>query len=253
MRRRPAAVWVAALATLAVAASGCADEGDVDVGRSETSEQPGTAGPDDPRSESELRADEEAAEAMLPTLADLPPGWEESATPEEDVEDEELNAEFAACLGVDLSELDPINPDATRDFTSADDEEIRVGVAFTPSPAVAHRAFEILNDDAVPRCFGEAVRATSAEGLPEGVEVGDATFNRLSFAPLGDESLAFRLTLPMSAEGFDVDLFFDWVFVRVGRIGIEGLFESSFAPFEEDSAAELMQSVIDRAPAGETG
>ncbi|HEX6423536.1 MAG TPA: hypothetical protein VFZ79_08660 [Acidimicrobiales bacterium] len=141
------------MATLGVAASGCADEGDIDVGGTETTEQPGPTGAD-PRSESDLRVDEKAAEAMLPTLADLPPGWEQSAAPEEDVQNEayeEVRSELASCLGVELAELDPDNPSATSpELTSAADEAISVEVAFTPSPEAAHRAFEILDDDAAP-------------------------------------------------------------------------------------------------------
>jgi hypothetical protein len=39
----------------------------------------------------------------------------------------------------------------------------------------------------------------------------------------------------------------------VGRIAIAGEFQSVLAPFDEDQAAELMQTVIDRAPAEEAG
>jgi hypothetical protein len=135
---------------------------------------------------------------------------------------------MADCLGVDPAELNADNPEAVSpSFSSSNDEEASVEVDFTPSEEAATRTLELLADDAAPGCFVEAMQTviednTAQEDLPEDVEVGDATFNRLSFAALGDESTAFRLTVPVSAEGIEVDVFFDLIFARVGRIGITG-------------------------------
>jgi hypothetical protein len=260
MRAPRTLACVAAL--IALTAAACGGDDDDDGSGSGTTEPAGGQGAeDDPRTESERQADEDAAEAMLLTLDDFPAGWQEGETDEDEEEEEfeELQADLADCLGVDPDELNPDNPTATSpSFTSPDDEEVSVEVNFTASTEAANRGFELLNDDATPGCYGEALQAVieetaAQEGLPEGVEFGDTTFNRLSFDRLGDDSLAFRITLPVSAEGVDVDLFFDVVFARVGRIAIEGSFQSVFAPFDEEQAAELMRTVIDRAPTEEGG
>lgn len=264
MRARRMIPYVAAVVALTAPACGDDDGGeasDDDVDATESTEAGGGGAGDDDRTDEERAADEAAAEAMLLTIADFPPGWQEEPADDEDEpdddEDEELNARLAECLGVDPAEFDPDNPSAeSPSFTSANDEDVSVDVAFTPSAEAASRVFELLADDATPGCFGEVVQTileenAAQEGLPEGVEMGDATFARLSFPSLGDESTAFRVTVPVSAEGLDLDVYLDAVFVRVGRIGITGQFQTVVAPFDEGAAADLLQTVVDRAPAEE--
>lgn len=226
----------------------CADESGDDVADA------GAAG--DPRSEAERQADADDAAAMLLTIDDFPPGWEEGPPDEDDESNDDIQADLADCLGIDPDEIDPDNPDAASPtFESSDDERVGVRVAFTPSSDAASDTVDVLADDDAPACYGDAVRSAIAEGLategaPDGVEFGDPTFERLSFPSLGDESVAFRATVPFSARGVDVELYIDYTVVRVGRIGITATFQSLFSPFDENEAAELVQTVVDRAPEG---
>lgn len=66
---------------------------------------------------------------------------------------------------------------------------------------------------------------------------------------MGDDSAAFRLTVPLASQGVDVDLTIDVVMVRVGRAGITTTFQSTFSPFDSAEAARLTQLVVDRIPA----
>lgn len=259
MRAQRAVACMAVVIALAGACGGD-DDGDSTSGSPEPTS--GQSADDDPRTESERQADQDAAEAMLLTLDDFPSGWQEEPADDEEAseeEDEAIQADLAECLGIDPEDFDPDNPSATSPtFTSPDEKEVSVDVAFAPSAEAAAVAFETLSDDATPGCYGDALQswlegAAFEEGLPEGVEVGDVTASPLSFAALGDESSAFRVTLPVSAEGVTVDLYLDIVFARVGRIGIEGTFDSQFSPFAEADAAALMQTVIDRVPTEERG
>jgi hypothetical protein len=132
----------------------------------------------------------------------------------------ELLADLAQCLEVDEAELDPDNPTATSPtFTSSNDETVTAEVSLIPSSGDASRALEILQGDAAPGCYAEAIKAETARNLavsddvPENVEVGEPTFNRISFESLGDESVAFRTTIPVSVEAVDVALYIDFVLV----------------------------------------
>jgi hypothetical protein len=243
MRRRRAAACVAALVSLGAVATGCAVEGDDEFAF-------------DARSRRERAADREAAEAMLPTLDDLPSGWTASEPAWDDPADEgddedDIEARLDECVGVDLDAQD--NPRATSpDFHSPSDEaEASVAVSFTPSDDAAGRVLDVLNGDAFPRCMAEAVRSVT-DGLAEssrsdGVEVGEPTFERRPFEAVGDESVAFRFSISASAEGEDAVYYGDIVLVRVGRIGISAMFFSLDSPFDEALAAELMQRVAERA------
>jgi hypothetical protein len=229
----------------------CADESGDDLAGASTA--------DDSRSEAERQADEDDAAAMLLTIDDFPPGWEERPAPEGDEgsDSDDLQTDLADCLGVDRDEVDSDNPDAmSPTFRSSDDERVGVMVAFTPSTDAASDVLDRLADDDAVACYGDAVRSDLAEGLatveaPDGVEVGDPTFERLSFPSVGDESVAFRATVPFSAGGVDVELYVDYAVVRVGRVGITAIFQSMFSPFDENEAAQLVQTVVDRAPEGE--
>lgn len=257
MRARRAVPAIAAivLATGVACGGDGRDEAD-DSGSTDTTA--GASRDDDPRTDSERQADEASAQAMVLTLDDFPPGWEEGPADDEEA-DEELQADLARCLGVDPAAMNPDNPRATSPaFVSSEDQEVGSEVAFTPSVEDASRPFDILAADDAPECYAQAAQDaielnTEREGLPEGVEFGEPTFSRLSYATLGDESLAFRITLPVAARGLDVDLYLDFVVARVGRIGITTTFQSVITPFDEDEAAALVQRSIDRAPAEETG
>jgi hypothetical protein len=244
-----------AVATLAV---GCSDDGDGDgddaSGAEEASEQQDSG---DERTDAEREADQQAAEAMLLTLGDFPAGWEAGPV-EEDEGNEDLRGDLANCLGVDEDVLDSDNPQATSPtFASSNDEEVSVEVGFTPSSDEASRVLEVMHDDAMPGCYAETLRALvtrnllTAEDLPDDVEVGEPTFNPLSFTDLGDDSVAFRTTLPVAVGQLNVDVYVDVVVVRIGRIGITATFQSQLSPFDSDQAAELVQIVVDRAPAEE--
>jgi hypothetical protein len=267
-------VAAALLAVLAVVATGCASEGDDDLS-SDAAEDEQDAGPaptpdgddggdggeddlgslpEDGRTEAELADDTAAAEAVLLTVDDLPAGWSAGA-PDDEEEDEELQAALAECLGVDPELLDPDNPQAkTPDFTSPDGgDQVTADVTFTPSAAHAGTAFDILGRDETPRCYAEALQTATAQAvedgeMPPGVEFGEPTFEELSFPDLGDESTAFRITIPVAAQGTEIELYGDVALVRVGRVGIEATFLTELRPFDTEEAAELVQVMIDRVP-----
>lgn len=219
-----------------------------------------TAAPpsDDPRTSAERTADQEAAKAIVLTLDDLEAGWESTPPDEETDNDEEIKADLADCLGIDPDVMDPDNPSAdSPDFTSAN-EEVSASVSYTPSIEAAEQAVELLRDEDLPSCFAQALKTAITDALlnppegeapPDDLEVGEPTFNPISFGDLGDETVAYRATIPLSASGIDVDVYFDIVAVRVGRVGIEAQFQSTFSPFSTDEAERLVGIMIDRIPA----
>jgi len=241
------------LAIVGVLVFGCSGDGEGSA--EESSDSVSTTTQDNSDAEqtaADREADEAIAESALLTLDDFPPGWE-AAPANDDEPDSDVLADVADCLGVSEAELDPDNPKATSPtFTSSDDEEVTSEVTLTPSSGDASRALEILKSDAAPGCYAEAIKAlvgrnlVASDDVPENVTVGEPTFNRMSFESLGDDSVAFRTTIPVTVESLDVDLYVDFVFVRVGRAGIETTFQSQFAPFDTDEAARLTGVVVDR-------
>jgi hypothetical protein len=216
---------------------------------------------DDPRTDDERAADEAAAETMVLTLSDFPPGWE-STPAEEDEPDERFDEQLAECLGVDVSEIDPNNPKAgSPNFASSNGDQVTSQVAFTPTVEDATDALALRRQEGANECYAESFLAIiedflanpeEGEEAPDDFEVGEPTVNEMSFGALGDESIAFRVTLPLEADGFSAEFYLDVVNVRVGRVGVSTTFQSVLTPFDTEEAARLTGVVVDRVNAGTT-
>ena len=241
--------WIVSCAAAILLSGGCASESN-DADRAATNDGAAEeAEADDVAVDRE--ADQAAADAALLTLDDFPSGWQEGPPVPED-DDDEVQADMAECLGIDPDEVDSGNPRATSPpFVSEDEHEVLVGVTMAPSADEVQERLELLASDEAPGCYSDAVQAVVAgnlltNDLPAGVEVDDPTVNRLSFDRLGDRSVAFRATLPITFHGLDLALYVDLVFVQVGRAGVSMQFQSELSPFDVDEAARLTQIVVDR-------
>jgi hypothetical protein len=247
--------------------AGCSDEGDPTAAEETTTTAAEGDGPADPSSEDErspeeLAADEAAAEEIVLTLDDLESGWEASPS-EDDSEDAEMDAEMEAqlaeCLGIDPEDMSDDGPSAdSPDFTSPDDEEVSASVGFAANVEEAEEEMEFGRDEDMSVCFPDLIQAVLLEAFenpeegeepPEDMELGEATFNPVSFADLGDDVIAYRATVPFTVSGLEVEVYFDTVLVRVGRVGVQGSFLSIFTPFQTDEAERLMGIMVDRVPA----
>lgn len=266
---------VAALALALGLVAACASEGDGDVsspadedggedgngagesegGGEDSSEDSGgdLEVLDDPRSDAERDADEAAAAEIVLTLDDMPAGFTEGE-PQDADEDESMLDPLAECLGVDRGLLDPDNPEAkSPEFDSVGGSQVSVEVSFRASPEHAGQAFDLVAMEATPGCYAETLTsAITGQTAPDGsrVEVGEVTFEPLSFPDLGDQSTAFRVSVPLSAQGQEVEVFADVAAVRVGRVVVSGTFLAERRPFDTDVAAGLVETMVDRVPAG---
>jgi hypothetical protein len=90
------------------------------------------------------------------------------------------------------------------------------------------------------RAEKRASRAGSA------LAVGEPTTARVHVDTVGDERAGGRVTLPLTAQGVDVDLIFDYVFVRTGRgVALLALADTQ-VPFDENWRAELTGTLTRR-------
>ena len=240
-----------------LASAGCADEGEGDLSSpagNATTEQ-GAGGE---QSDAERREDEDAAEAALLVLDDFPAGWEAEPAENDEADDDDIRSGLEDCLGTDESEPDTDGPSVSSPtFTSPNEEEVTAEVTLTPSAGDASRTIERLESDAAPGCYAEAFRAVIERNLQArhagGCRDRGADGREDLVRNLGDGSLAFRATLPVSVEGTDVAVFLDIVLVRVGRAGIETSFSSELTPFDTDESERLTGIVVDRVAAADLG
>jgi hypothetical protein len=240
----------------ALLAGACSDDGETNTSPSDTTAD---MNDDDPRTADERAADAQAAEELNLTLRDFPAGWEAMPPDGDEDDDERVWSDLADCMGVEAAEFDQDNPKSeSPSFSNADDEEVTSEVAFTATRDDAIHSIEMMQRDEMPGCYAKEIEALLRDNLlnpsegqevPDDLEMGKPTVNPMSFAQLGDDSLAYRVTLPLSASGIDADLYVDIVVVRVGRVGVTMTFQSVFTPFDPGQAEELLRAVVDRIPA----
>lgn len=215
-------MFSATIPLVLLGACGGDDEGNDDADAPDTSSTaPGT--PSESASPTEVDPGDQAiAEAALLTLQDFPPGWEASPADEED-DDARENREFiATCMGVDYDDLyNDSNAKAdSPDFTSENDEELSVSVQVDSSEESMATAFELASRPEYRECVAEGlsdILEEQAEEADEDVEIGELTLNELSAGSFGDDTVAFRATVPMEVQGFNLDVTMEFVVVRVGR------------------------------------
>lgn len=225
-------------------------------GDDEAASSPATTTPD---TRPELGADQAAAQAALLTLSDFPAGWSE--VPADDEGDDDADREVAACVGqtgdsiIDTGEAEA----STGDFTDPEGNVTiseTVGLAVSADDATSQLA--ALDEPGVTGCIQSAFRdfiadqidnpPTPADSLPEGASVGDVTFGRLNVTSVGDQTVAYRATIPISVEGFNVDFYIDVVLVRVGRSIAALNVASVLSPYPTEQLDALLATAVQRLP-----
>lgn len=230
-------------AALIVAACSCGSDSDQAADESTTTEQPA-----DP-------ADLAIAESALLTLSDFPSGWSEVPSVDEEFSDEMNDArlEFAGCFGSEsFSVLDFSTAKAeTGDFTSPDENTISNTVAIGDQ-AAAEAFMDRYGGDGVSACLTDAaakiieVGFSEADDAPDDAAIGTVTVGRLNLTPVGDELVAYRVTVPISVSGFEVEFYIDQIGVRVGR-GITGVnVESSVFPMDASDIDGYVATAAER-------
>ena len=213
---------------------------------------------DDPRTEAQLAADREAAAKAVLVLDDFPDGWT-SEPFEEDPDDPnapDVEAEMAECLGVDESEFDDSLVNVDSDTFLLDAAEVDSDVSMAPTLAEADREVEVLTRPEARGCFEAGFEKAFTYGIEhpaegdevsEGLELGEITFRDLSFDDVGQDSRAFRVSVPLTTPEGEATLYFDLVFIRVGR-ALGSISFLDFAPFDQGVATDLARAMASRMP-----
>jgi hypothetical protein len=246
---RPRGVGVACLVAVLMIAVfclfGCGGDDDDDSAARTTTTDSRAAAPTETRAEpADRAADRRIAEDAVLVLEDFPTGWQQED--EDDDDNEETD-----CSGVrDARETLSARATSPRFSQGETKNAENVTYVYGDDPA-ARTAFAGLASSETRTCIGQDLGERLAEaagptGQGGGTQVGEPETSRVSIELLGDEREAARITVPVSAEGIDVDLIIDLVFVRVGRGIALVTVTDALTPFDEDLKAELTSTVIRR-------
>jgi hypothetical protein len=201
-----------------------------------------------PTSSIDVDADQAAAEAALLVLADFPSGWSE--IPESDTEAQQnVQAQIAECAGAEEPRAVDFGGASveTGTFTSPSDESVEhtVGVAGSASEA-EERMAGLAAPDFATCVHGVYENYFEDQPLPEDATVGELTVARLNVSPVGDETIAYRVTVPVDLGSSTVEVYADVVAVRSGR-AVAGLaFGSELAPFPTEDVERYVALAAER-------
>lgn len=246
---------------LSVSLTACSDDKDDDKGRSDstpsasqTASDPASSPASDTSEqgvpEQDVVADQEIVDDAVLTIDDMPPGWQAEAPDDDDDDDESGDQELADCMRIDVEELnDDDNVSAESDeFTSPDDAQISSEVSLAADEESSTKSFELAGRPEFRDCMAAELEEELADD--DEVEVGDITIDEVSFEQLGDETVAFRVNLPMSLQGMNFNASMDFVMVRVGRgsVLLSGLGIGS--PLDSDELAGYAEICVERLRTG---
>jgi hypothetical protein len=234
-------------ATASPSSTGAASESSVGTDTTNVPiESPPSSRP--PTSSIDVEADQADAEAALLVLADFPTGWSE--TPESDTEAQQnVQAQIAECAGAEEPRAVDFGGASaeTGTFTSPADESVEhtVGVAGSASEA-EERMKGLAAPDFATCVHGVYENYFEDQPLPEDATVGELTVALLNVSPVGDETIAYRVTVPVDVGGSTVEVYADVVAVRSGR-AVAGLtFGSELAPFPRDDVEKYVALAAER-------
>jgi hypothetical protein len=119
-----------------------------------------------------------------------------------------------------------------------------------------HAAMDTFMNAKVPGCLGQAMDsaisknlASSDTTLPNGTTIGKAEAATESFPNVADRTAAYRVTVPVQANGVTLKISVDFVAFTKGRAGATLALQGQGSPFSSDLATSLAQTVAGRLPA----
>jgi hypothetical protein len=198
-----------ATAALAIVtfASACGGGGGSNAGKSSVSTTRQAASP----------ADQTTANDAVPKPSDFPAGWTAKSRPRGAAPDA-VTRNLALCLHIDLSSLFKGGAHATSAaFTSPTQEFVLNSVRVGASVDEARRVLAVLSQSNAPNCLAKGFDKLIRTYQGEDVRFGAARISRLSFPPLGDRTVALRVTLPVEQNRSIVSVYADLILTQKAR------------------------------------
>lgn len=234
MRARLTAVLV----VVAVGVAGCGG-GEESADESSPTTTTVTTGDGDERPSSD---DQAKAEAVVLQESDFPADW--TSEPAEG-DDEEGDAAFRACLG-----LEPIEDVAAAEadspvFRTGGATEVKSSATVTPTADVINETFAAFEGPKMLECLTQNLEG-QFEAETE-VTLAPPRAEKIDFPELGDGSTAVRVTSSFPADGEQVPLYIDLVAIKKDRVGMALMLVNAPEPFPTAAAVELAQIMVARA------
>jgi hypothetical protein len=190
-------------------------------------------------------------------LSDFPSGWVATPRQKKSTPQPRLEAEAASCLHVPLSQLGQHEQQELESpkFASQGGSSVENSVTVRPTAADAANSFAVLANPRTPGCltqiFGKLLSSELQGGgskrkLPPGISLGAPYVERLSFAPLGDQTVAYRFVIPINTPTLKLKTYLDIIAVRAGRADTSFTFTGTLKPVSAGAEQQLTTAAVSR-------
>lgn len=188
------------------------------------------------------------------TISDMPQGWSTSKSDSDDTGDtSQMEAQLSDCLHAPPGLIgDEDGPDSTHvdspDFNSPDGNTTIDETVSVSTPALIDEGFTVLKAPTATDCYATAVNALLKQEIAQSTDkdlksatIGDADVGQLNAGRYGDDTVAMRVTIPLSVSGFSSHVYLDVIFIRHSNAVATLEFESTGTPVDTHTTAQFAQ------------
>ena len=194
--------------------------------------------------EAQKAADKATAEGSTLKLSDFPAGW---------VQEDKSSDSGSTCPSVEPAKRAASARASAPQFQKGDSDYASDGVYIYATVAEAQQAFPALSGSATRECIANQLLPLLRKNADGKAKVEQPTSGQMSAPPVGDDSVAGRVTVPFTVEGLSFSLNVDLRFVRVDRGVHILLFWTAPGTFAETLEAKLTRTATNRLKAQLTG
>jgi len=202
-------------------------------------------------------ADLQVAKGAVLTKADLPDGYDNTPYQSSDDLPASAKLEFANCMNTKESVFNdkPGEQKANSDNFDKDNVQIQNEVEVDPKKSTVDDGYKLMTKDATPGClsklFQAAISAAQSQSTDtteagSGSTFGTVTVTKLSVSGVGDRSVGFRASVPVSGNGQSETEYVDILFATKDRAVAILTATSSGSPFDEATETQLLGKVVGR-------
>jgi hypothetical protein len=251
----------ATLLVAAVALAGCGSSSKTSSHAAASTTPGSTTTTAKPQSSAEVARDRALGAAGLLRAADFPSNWVQAERAHKSRSEPHLQQEAAKCLRIPVSQLGEHEPQEVESpkFRGPRGESASNSVTVRPSAAAAAKSLVILENPRTPACLAAILGKLLSGELQRhatktpGVTIGSPVVERRQFVPVGDQTVAYRITIPIHTAVLKVAAYLDVIAVRAGRADTSFSFEGTLRPVATGAETQLISAAIGRLQAAGAG
>jgi hypothetical protein len=189
-------------------------------------------------------ADKAKAEAINLKAEDFPSGW--TSKPASTDTSDSTDKELYTCSGLPDPATNTTATVSSPDFSQGTFTNASSEVRFAKSNDVAKKVLDAFKNDKFQTCLKQTFdKQMKDQASGAGGTIGESKIESLP-APSGADGAAFRMTVPISASGFNISFYIDFTVLQKGRAVVTLAAFNGNSPFDSTLKGQLTSKLTSR-------